>query len=105
LTRKNQSETQTTDSKPLTTTNRKPRPRQAPQITNRKARNAQQQTAHQKPEIPLNTLKEILTDLAEHKLLEYNEKTGEIKALQFILIPLILEESSYPWNFVKVSVV
>ena len=32
-----------------------------------------------KLEIPLGSLKEILTDLAKYKLVEYNEKTGEIK--------------------------
>ena len=32
-----------------------------------------------KLEIPIGHLKEILTDLAEYKLVEYNEKTGEIK--------------------------
>jgi hypothetical protein len=32
-----------------------------------------------KLEIPLDNLKEILIDLAEHRLVEYNEKTGRIK--------------------------
>jgi predicted transcriptional regulator len=32
-----------------------------------------------KLEIPLDNLKEILRDLAEYKLIEYNEKTGGIK--------------------------
>jgi predicted transcriptional regulator len=31
-----------------------------------------------KLEIPLSSLKEILTGLAEHKLIEYNETTGKI---------------------------
>jgi hypothetical protein len=31
-----------------------------------------------KLEIPLSNLKEILTGLAEHKLIEYNETTGKI---------------------------
>src|SRR3990170_8481121 len=31
-----------------------------------------------KLEIPLSSLKEILTDLAQYKLVEYNEKTGKI---------------------------
>ena len=32
-----------------------------------------------KLQIPLGNLKEVLADLARHKLLDYNEKTGRIK--------------------------
>jgi DNA-binding transcriptional MerR regulator len=32
-----------------------------------------------KLEIPLDNMKEILADLAEHKLVEYNEKTGRTR--------------------------
>jgi len=46
-------------------------------IEEKKTVNAKQLA--KKLEIPLNSMKEILKDLAEHKLLDYNEKTGETK--------------------------
>ena len=38
-----------------------------------------------KLDIPILTLKQILTDLTEHKLLEYNEKTEELRLPSWLI--------------------
>jgi hypothetical protein len=38
-----------------------------------------------KLEIPILTLKQILTDLAEHKLVEYDEKTGKLRLPSWLI--------------------